>query len=249
MNVIIIEDEPNAARQLERLLCECDPTIKIVALLESVKTSVEWLNTHDDPNLIFLDIQLTDGLSFEIFEQCRINCPIIFCTAFDQYAIRAFKVNSIDYLLKPLEKEALSQSLSKFKNLQTYHQQTNNQITEVLKQLAGKPKSRFMVKYCQEFLSVDAEKVAYFNITHKIVNLITLEGKYYAVEHSLEDLENLLDANLFFRVNRQVIVSITAILNVEHDFGRLTVVISKTPKLGFSVSRDKTTAFKQWFGQ
>lgn len=251
MNIVIVEDEPNAAKQLERMLLECDSNINILASLGSVKNTVEWLISHETPELLFLDIQLADGLSFDIFEQCNIECPIIFCTAFDQYAIRAFKVNSIDYLLKPLEKDALLQSLTKYKKLRNSEPQTKTNIENLLQQIADKttePKSRFMVKYRQEFLSVDAENIAYFYIQHKIINLVTLEGKSYAIEHPLDELEKMVDTRHFFRINRQTLISIKAIINVETDFGRLSTIVSTSPKRGFSVSRDKTAAFKKWFG-
>ncbi len=252
MKVVIVEDEPNAVKQLMRLLLECDPAIQIDACLTNIKNTVEWLNTHERPDLMFFDIQLTDGLSFEIFEQCEVRSPVIFCTAFDQYAIRAFKVNSIDYLLKPLEKKALQKSLTKYNELQLARQDSSQDFLELFKQLNHAhetTKTRFIVKFCQDLLSIDVNKIAYFFIEHKIVNLVTFDNKSYLVEHSLDEIENMIDEYLFFRVSRQALVSINAIKNVESDFGRLTVVVSKSPKQSFSVSREKNTVFRNWFGR
>ncbi len=252
MKILIVEDEPNAVRQLVRLLGDYDQNIQILADTDSVCSTVAWLENNSAPDLIFMDIQLADGLSFEIFEQVKVNTPIIFCTAYDEYAIRAFKVNSIDYLLKPLDVKALHDSLAKFKTLQTSLKQQEIDFASLLQQIV-KPrketKSRFLVKRGKRFISIPVEKIAYFLIEYKIVTLLTLEAQRYSIEHSLDELEKMLDAKYFFRVNRQTLLSIQSIQNVENDYGHLNVYLKSQEKKYVVVSRDKASQFRAWLDQ
>jgi len=251
VRVLIVEDEPAAVRQLSRCLGDDDKAIEIVQDLDSIAATVKWLKKNALPDLIFMDIQLADGLSFEIFEQIQIDTPVIFCTAYDEYAIQAFKVNSIDYLLKPLDADALHKSLEKFKKWQAPVAQDID-FSALLQQLSAPKnpvKKRFLVQRGKKFVSVPVENVAYFFIAHKIVSLVTLEGQHYTVEQPLDELEKTLDSRTFFRVNRQSLVSIHGIQNVQNDYGRLNVNLKGGEKKYVVVSRDKTTDFRQWLDQ
>lgn len=249
MKVIIIEDEAFAADALERLILELRPQTKILAHLPSVEESVEWLQINRHPDLVFCDIHLTDGSSFEIFNAVNVKAPVIFTTAFNEYAIQAFKVNSIDYLLKPIKKEELQAAIQKFENLQ---QDELSDKLENLKALlqqntAGEKKSRFMVKSGQSIRVIPSEDVAYFLAEEGIVLLVNFEGKRYAVNYSLDQLEDQLDTHRFFRANRQLIVSINAVEKAESYFkGRLLLQTHPKTPGDQVISSSKASAFKEW---
>jgi len=253
VNVLIIEDELNAVKQLKRLIRECDNSIHIVGHTDSIESSVHWLKTHADkmPDLIFMDIQLADGLSFEIFTQIELQVPVIFCTAYDEYAIRAFQVNSVDYLLKPLDINALRHSLEKYSRLAlSYAQPIDiNSLLQQISQSTKQHKTRFLVKVIDRFMSIQVEQISYFYIEHKIVNLVSIEGRSHAIDLSLDELEGLLDHAMFFRINRQTIVSINGIRTLENDYGRLNVYMRSSHVNSFTISREKTTLFKNWMDQ
>ncbi len=253
MQVLIVEDELTAVRRLKRLLAECDSSITVLESLDSVSTSVAWLQSHPVPDLIFMDIQLADGLSFEIFEQVDMEVPIIFCTAYDKYAIQAFKVNSIDYLLKPIHQEDLQKSLEKYQKL--HSQQTDPvqyDFQELMQQLSGAKKeykTRFLVKVGTKLLSVPVEKIAYFYTEYKVVNLVTLDKKIFPLDCPLDEVERVVSPDMFFRVNRQTVISIQSVKNVENDAGRLYVSLTVPTQNTLTVSREKSSAFKHWLDQ
>ena len=254
MKVIIIEDEKPAVEKLERLLLECDPENYVVAKAGSIKKSIEIFNENDgDYDLVFMDIQLTDGKSFEIFEHVSINKPVIFLTAYDQYAIEAFKVNGIDYLLKPLTLEALTTSLDKFERLKEQLKPQSDDLVSLAKTLskysAQSYKSRFMVKLGEHIRSVETTDVSLFYAEGRTAFLITKNRDKYVVDFKLESLEGLLDPARFFRVNRTFILNISSIKDVlVYSNSRLKI----TPVIDFDkeiiVSREKVGAFKDWFG-
>ncbi len=251
MKIIIVEDEPAAVRQLKRLIQRIEPTAEIIADFDSIEIAVEWLKNHSSPDVAFFDIQLSDGLSFEIFEQVTLTCPIIFTTAFDEYALQAFKVNSIDYLLKPLKKEELASALNKFKS-------TNNTAPDLLAlaqmmrqqlQPTSSYKSRFLIKKAQQYLSIDTKDIAYIYSEDKITFLQTADQRH-AINYSLDELEQSLSPVLFFRLNRKIIAAYPAIKKIHTYFnGKLLVELHPSTKNQAIVSRDKATPFKTWLDQ
>ncbi len=246
MNVVIIEDERLAAEKLAALLEQVNPGIHVAARLESVEESIEWLHSNPSPDLIFMDIQLDDGISFEIFDTLKIDAPVIFTTAFDKYAIRAFKVNSIDYLLKPLDKEALKGAIDKYQKL---HATANvdEKLSRVIDKLVTSWKTRFFVKVGNHFQSVPVQEIAAFFLEERCTFLRTFNGKNYALDYSLDQLRNKVDPSLFFRINRSFIVNIDAITEIiSYSTTRLKLKLHNFADEDMIVSRDKSTEFKQW---
>ncbi|OJJ15307.1 DNA-binding response regulator [marine bacterium AO1-C] len=256
MKVLIIEDEAPASRRLQKLIHEIDATIEIITVLDSIESSVNWLKQNPAPEIIFMDIQLADGVSFEIFEKIQIQTPIIFTTAYDEFSLRAFKVNSIDYLLKPINKEELTRSIHKFQQLKNqlsadnYQQQLGN-LLETLQPNKASYKNRFLVKLGDRLESVSEENIGYFQARDKMVLLITKQDKKYPVDYSLDDLERLLHPDYFFRINRQFIVRIDAIQSIHNYFhGKLKIMLSPAvADLDIVISREKSSQFKQWLDQ
>ncbi len=255
MNVVIIEDEAPAFRRLQKILEEVDPDINIIEVLDSVEESVSWLKSNDLPDLFFMDIQLSDGLSFEILEQVQVTKPIIFTTAFDEYLLKAFKVNSIDYLLKPIKVEDLQNSLSKYHELKNNFSQINSgvDLSEIVNQLKleKKPaKSRFLIKLGDKLIAVETADIAYFYTHLGIVHLVTYTGKKYLMDYNLDELQNQLDPELFFRANRQYIVSFKAI-SVVHKYYKGKLIIDLAPEADEQVivSAEKASNFKDWYGE
>ncbi len=246
MNVVIIEDERLAAGKLASLLEQIDGELKIMAQLESVGDSIEWLSNNPQPDLIFMDIQLDDGISFEIFDAVSIDVPVIFTTAFDHYAIRAFKVNSIDYLLKPVNKEALKGALEKYRKI---HATANvdEKISKVYEQLVTSWKTRFFVKVGNHFQSVPVGEIVAFFVEERCTFLRTIGGKNYAIDYSLDQLRKKLNPSLFFRINRNFMVNIDAISEIiSYSSTRLKIKLNNFADDGMIVSRDKAAEFKQW---
>ncbi|WP_081212470.1 LytR/AlgR family response regulator transcription factor [Salegentibacter sediminis] len=252
MKVVIIEDENFAAQALAAMVMELKPRTKILEILPSIEETVAWFKTNTPPELIFCDIHLSDGNSFEIFNQVEVSCPVIFTTAYDQYAIEAFKVNSIDYLLKPIKKEKLTGAIAKFESLnhQGLHEQLNNfqqLLQDVQSKSKPKTKSRFMVKSGQSIQVIPTEEVAYFIAEDGIVLLVNCEGKRFAVNNSLDQLEEQLDTHSFFRANRQLIINIMAVEKAESYFkGRLLLRTKPETPGDQVISSSKAAAFRQW---
>ena len=248
LKVLIIEDEPLAARRLQHFLKEIDPTIEILDVIDSVSASVEWLKAQE-ADLLFLDIHLADGESFSIFEQVEVKCPIIFATAYDQYAIRAFKVNSIDYLLKPIEKEELEASLNKYRS-QKVPPSSEWDIKSLLQSLQPQSQQfqqRFMVSSGEKIKSIKVEDVAYFFGQKKYVFLTTRDNRKHIISYTLGTLETLLDPNHFFRINRQFIISFDAIQHMyPYSKSRIRIDLDPKPEMEAIVSIDKARHFKNW---
>ncbi len=254
MRVIIIEDEKPAINKLEEMLLRYDSDMEILARLVTVKQSVEWLEEFSDQvDLIFMDIKLSDGMSFDIFKQIEVTVPIIFITAYNEYAIQAFKVNSIDYLLKPLLYEDLHNSLMKIEVLRKTLTNTNDKIqylelNKVLKQLNRTYKTRFMVKVGEHIRSVKSENIMLFYAEGRTVYIITNKLKKYIIDFKLESLEASLDPDLFFRPNRTYIVNINAIKDVlVYSNSRLNVLLNFDFEKEIIVSREKVSDLKEWF--
>lgn len=253
MKVLIIEDEAPAFRRLQKLLEEIDQTIEIVEVFDGVQEAVKWLSHHQAPDLIFMDIQLSDGLSFEIFDQVALTKPVIFTTAFDEYMLKAFKVNSIDYLLKPINKDELRRSLEKYQNLKSqFATNETPSIQELIKNIRlddRKFKSRFLVKMGEKMMSVETEDILCFYAHAGLVYLRTKTGKKYLMDQTLDDICKELDPEKYYRANRQYILNYAAIAAV-HKFGKskLLVETSFETEEQIVVSSEKATAFKQWLG-
>ena len=252
MRVIIIEDEELAAWGLLTKLPRVDPAIQVVATLDSVKSAVAWLENNAMPDLAFFDIQLADGLSFEIFDRVNVTCPVIFTTAYDAYALKAFKVNSVDYLLKPVSVEDLAQALSKLRRLRAAPVMDPAVIRQMMEAIRpNRHKTRFMVKIGDHMSSVDAQDIDFFFGENKTVWLRHRNGRKYVVDYTLEQLEDLLDPLHFFRLNRQYITAIHAIKDtVAYSNSRLKVTL-KDPLSNEDVliSREKVEGFKEWMGK
>ena len=254
MKVLIIEDEKPAAEKLVRMLKNILPEAEVIGVIQSVRQAVNWLqDSINEFDLLFLDIQLADGLSFDIFKKVKIDKPIIFTTAYNEYAIEAFKVNSIDYLLKPITSQALQESLDKLetlrKNLPTYGDLPKlDDLQNMLAGLKKNFKKRFMVKLGEHIRSVATEKIAYFFAEGRTVYLITQQGKKFIIDYKMEDLTELLDPSLFFRLNRSFIVNIHAINDVVvFSNSRLKVITTQESPKEMIVSREKVSDFKDWF--
>jgi DNA-binding LytR/AlgR family response regulator len=252
LKVLIIEDEAPAARRLAQLIKECKPNAEIVEQIDSVEGAIEWCGNNPLPDLAFMDIQLADGLSFEIFEAVEVKCPVIFTTAYDEYAIKAFKVNSIDYLLKPVDKNELLNAFEKYDELKTNNTPTID-ITEIVKTFNKQQnfKTRFLVKQGQRLIPVDAERIAYFFAEDKLVFMVTEDNHKYIVDYTLEQLEGELDPQHFFRANRKIITSMKAVKDIHLSFnGKLKIYLNPDLKKGedIFVSRERASEFKNWIG-
>lgn len=248
MKAIIVEDEQFAARRLEAMIKEYDPAIRIEARLESVADSVEWLRNNAHPDLIFLDIHLEDGLSFSIFDQVKVNVPIIFTTAFDEYAIKAFKLRSIDYLLKPIVQADLNRAIDKYREWGEKKQAFD--IGELRSLMQGESKQyreRFSAVVGQKLKSIDVKEIAYFFSNSGITFIATTQGNQYSIDQSLDNLLEELDPNLFFRINRQYLVGMQSLANI-HIFpkSRLKLELKPPVKDDVFVSIDRVTEFKKW---
>ncbi|NVK53763.1 MAG: response regulator transcription factor [Flavobacteriaceae bacterium] len=248
MKVVIVEDEPLAAEKLERYLVKHNATTEILETLPSISKAVSWFQNNQDYDIVFMDIQLTDGLSFEIFNQVQILKPIVFTTAFDEYAIDAFKVNSVDYILKPITFTDLSNAMKKLQKLQNVFG-ANEHVTKAVQQLSdSKTKDRFLVRLGNHIHSIKTEEIALFYAEGRTVYLITNEKKKYILDYKLESLENVLESSVFFRVNRTFIVNISSIADVlVYSNSRLKISSDVYQEKEIIVSREKVTAFKSWF--
>jgi DNA-binding LytR/AlgR family response regulator len=259
MKVVIIEDEDLAAEGLSISLKKVDKNIEIIAVLDSVKSTITWFQNNAAPDIAFFDIQLSDGISFEIFEKTPVKCPVIFTTAYDEYALRAFKVNSIDYLLKPVSVEDLAiafekwELLGKSNSLQIYDDHTIRQMMQMMSSSIASPqyKTRFMVKIGDNLQAFDIAEIEYFFGENKTVWLRHQNGRKYVVDYTLEQLEEMLDPIRYFRLNRKFISAIDAIVTVtSYSNSRLKIKLKEPPdKEDILISREKVDSFKNWFGK
>jgi DNA-binding LytR/AlgR family response regulator len=254
MRVVIIEDEAPAARRLKKLLNDTDGTIEIQTSIESIEGAVNWISKHPAPDLFFMDIQLADGLSFEIFQKIKVSSPVIFTTAYDEYALQAFKVNSIDYLLKPIQEHELKNSLEKFRDLKNSFgadKFINFQKLLSTYQLAKKDyKNRFLVKLGERLVCVETTDISFFKSEDKLTFVNTKSGNKYLVEYTLEELEEMLDPQVFFRLNRQFITHISSIDSIHNYFnGKLKLYLKQKEKEEVIISREKAPYFKEWLDQ
>lgn len=253
LKILIVEDEELAAERLSQLVKEIEPDAEIHGPIDTVTATLNHLKTSPGYDLILLDIQLADGKSFSIFDEYEVTTPVIFTTAYDEFALQAFEVNSIDYLLKPVNREKLKTALEKFRKLKEYYGagNPNSQLYEMIRNLRTPEKTaykdRFLISKGDAQVPVKASEIAGFYAEDKEVFLLTHENKRFIIQNSIEDLTSRLDPKLFFRVNRQFIISADAIHKVHNYFNfKLKIELKADPKLEVIVSRSKTMSFKAW---
>ncbi|MBC6492786.1 LytR/AlgR family response regulator transcription factor [Flavihumibacter stibioxidans] len=251
MKVVIIEDEQLTANRLQAMLKKYDPEIEIQAILPSVSESVEWFKTNPDPALIFMDIHLEDGQSFSIFEKINLDLPVIFTTAYDEYMVQAFKVNSVDYLMKPVNYDELARAIDKYKRV--HAQNKSGSIDQLLRSIHQKEngyKERFMVSIGSKLKAFETDEINYFFSADKLTFLVTADNIRMPIDYSLDKLVMMLNPKEFFRINRQMMVRLSAIQNI-HVFpkGRIKLDLIPEMKEEVMVSLDKITPFKEWLGK
>jgi DNA-binding LytR/AlgR family response regulator len=250
MKAIILEDEKPAADKLKKAIEKVDPSIEILATLDSVQSAVSWIRQHPLPELIFMDIELSDGPCFKLFEEINITCPIIFTTAYDEYWQEAFEHNGIDYLLKPIKQEKLETALKKYDNLKQYFAGNLKQLLQSQQPLqAGQYKKRFLVKRGTDYISVKSEEIAYFYAAHKLVCMVDAKGQKFILDQSLADIEKQLDPAIFYRVNRKYLIQLNAIKKIKtYPKSKLQLELDPPMNEDIVVSQENVAAFKEWMG-
>lgn len=252
MKIVIIEDESLTAKNLIRSIKQIEQGVEVVATLESVEAAVQWLLKNEQPDLFFMDIQLADGVSFEIFERTKITKPVIFTTAYNEYAIRAFKVNSVDYLLKPIDTEQLKNAIAKYKrNFGHTQVEAVNELESFVSAFKRndlpKYKERFLAHYRSGIIPVPASKVSHF-IKDTIIYLVTVDNEKLVTDYNtIDEIEEVVDAKYFFRANRQTIIHVDAVDTYKkHDTGKIEVHVKCDKNAHIDVSREKANDFKNW---
>jgi len=257
MNILIIEDEALAARRLKTMVAAFDPSFEVMDILNSISSAVKWLQENPSPDLILMDIELVDGQSFEIFKQVEVKSPVIFTTAYDEYALKAFKVNSIDYLLKPVKEEELRASIRKFHDLKNRFGETTVgkiNIQNLLHELKLAPgnnyRDRFLIKSGDRFFPVEIDEVAYFFTKEKANFIKTHDNREFMVDYTLDDLEKAVNPKKFFRANRQFLVEHKSVTKMHLWFNsKLKVELKPKAEEDVIVSRTKAAEFRQWLGE
>ncbi|MBS1565017.1 MAG: response regulator transcription factor [Bacteroidetes bacterium] len=259
MKVLIIEDEELAVKKLRKTLLSVDETAEVVNVTDSIRSSVSWLQENPAPDLILMDIELADGQSFEIFDKVEVKSTVIFTTSYDEFALKAFKVNSVDYLLKPIQKEDLQAAIDKFKKMKSLYSTQNStaalNVDSLVKELQQKlqPKEyrkRFLVKMAQKLVSVETAEIAYFYSDGRLNFFKTNDNKKFVVDYTMDELEEMLDPSVYFRISRSFYVSIHCIDKIDEYFGnRLILQLKPAVDKEALVSREKVTDFKKWMGK
>jgi DNA-binding LytR/AlgR family response regulator len=252
MKILIIEDEKAAAQRLQKLIEEVEPGAELIAVLDSIEAAVAWFRTEKSPDLVFADIHLADGSSFEIFKEVEVEVPLIFTTAYDQYAIDAFKLNSVDYLLKPIKREELTHSFAKFRKVHTAAEPAEPgidyaRLALALRQEKQDFQKRIVIRYGQHIKAVEIADIAYFYIDSKITLLRTFEGKNSPVDYNMDQLEEILNPSEFFRINRSCIVNIRAIDKMfAYSKSRVKIEMNPAHDQETIVSSERSALFKEW---
>ncbi len=254
MDILIIEDEQLGAEKLARLIKSIDESIQIVGNTRSIKSSVEWLMEHEHPDIILMDIELTDGQSFEIFSHLSIKSMVIFTTSYDEYALQAFKVNSVDYLLKPIKKEELKTALDKFQEWQVKFSSPAVNIQQLINGLKQQqPKSwraRFLVKQGQKLVSIETSEIAYLYAEGRLSYFITWDKQKYVLDYTIEELEEMLDPQQFYRANRAFLIHIKSVSQIHPYFNsKLKLDLQPATDKEVLISREKAAEFKDWMGK
>jgi two-component system response regulator LytT len=254
MKVLIVEDEDLAVKKLTKTLNATDDSIEVMGVTDSIKTTVEWLQQNPQPDLILMDIELADGQSFEVFNLTEVKSPVIFTTSYDEFALKAFKVNSVDYLLKPIQQEELDAALTKFRKLKT-ETKKDLSLDSLVKELQQKlqPKEyrkRFLVKHGQKLVSVEIDEIAYFYSDGRLNFFKTADNRKFVVDYTMDELEDMLDPEQYFRISRSFYVSVSSIDKIDDYFGnRLMLQLKPSVDKEALVSREKVTDFKKWMGK
>ncbi|NTS40521.1 response regulator transcription factor [Flavisolibacter sp. BT320] len=254
MNILIVEDEELAQKKLQKTLAAVDATATVVGITDSIQSTVDWLKANNNADLILMDIELADGQSFEVFNLVDVKAPVIFTTSYDEYALKAFKVNSVDYLLKPVQTDELQAALAKYKKLaDTTKQDVNIEslVNQIKQQLQPKEyRKRFLVKHAQKLVSVDVEEIAYFYSDGRLNFFKTFDNKKFVVDYTMDELEEMLDPAGFFRISRSFFVAFNAIEKIDDYFGnRLILQLNPVVDKEALVSREKVADFKKWMGK
>ncbi|HEY5499724.1 MAG TPA: LytTR family DNA-binding domain-containing protein [Bacteroidales bacterium] len=251
MKAVVIEDELVASQNLQRLIIQTNEDIQVIAVLQTVEESVEWFTLNTPPDLVFMDIHLADGSAFSIFEKVKINCPIIFTTAYDEYALKAFEVNSIDYLLKPINTKTLERAIGKWRNLRATNEDQTDVISAMLsslKQTKEVYKSHFLIPYKDKFIPLSVDTIACFYTENKMAKIVTVDNQTYTMDSTLEELFVQLNPSQFFRANRQYIVSHKAIKDLSTWFGsKLAINLLVPVPDKIIVSKARVSEFKAWY--
>jgi len=245
-NILIIEDEKPNADRLVRLLNLLKPGVQVLQIIETVSESINWLKRNESPDLILMDIRLSDGISFEILEKCEITCPIIFTTAYDEYAVRAFKFNSVDYLLKPVDKDEFDTALTKAEKMNVPDAMLA--IQDFMAYVAKKEhRKRFLLPFRDGYKTLMVADIAYFIVELRVVRAVKFSGEMAIIPPSMDELEEQLDPRHFFRVNRQYIVNMEAVAEIANYFnGKLKIKLKNAPDQEVIISREKAPHFRQW---
>lgn len=260
MKILIVEDEDLAVKKLKKTLLSVDESATVVGEADSIKNTVDWLQNNPSPDLILMDIELADGQSFEVFNHVQVKSPVIFITSYDEYALKAFKVNSVDYLLKPVQKEDLQAALEKFremKKMYTAEQPAAAQvlIDDLVKELQQKLQTReyrkrFLVKHGQKLVSVEVDDIAYFFSDGRLNFFKTFDNRKFVVDYTMDELNEMLDPNKYFRISRSFFISVNSVAQIHDYFGnRLLLHLKPETEKEAIVSREKVTEFKNWLGK
>jgi DNA-binding LytR/AlgR family response regulator len=259
MKILIVEDEDLAVKKLQKTLTDVEPSADVVGVTDSIKSTVSWLGDNPKPDLILMDIELADGQSFEIFNHTAVTSPVIFTTSYDEYALKAFKVNSVDYLLKPIQKDELQAALTKFKQIRSSSGEgsvrggldIDNLVKELQQKLHLKEyRKRFLVKHAQKLVSIEIEDIAYFYSDGRLNFFKTADNKKFVVDYTMDELEEMLNPDDYFRISRSFFVSVGCIEKIDDYFGnRLILQLKPAVDKETLVSREKVTDFKKWMGK
>ncbi|MEK6783670.1 MAG: LytTR family DNA-binding domain-containing protein [Bacteroidota bacterium] len=250
MNILLIEDEPQATQRLEKLVKTIVPGATVLAKIDTVKNSVQWIQSHPAPDLILMDIQLADGISFSIFDQCEVKSPVIFTTAYDEYALKAFKVNSIDYILKPVDEEELRKAIQKFEVLSAHgsaHSKMLESIGLAVEMLTKKYKERFVVKVGEHLKSIEVLDILFFFSLEKTTFAQTRDGRKHILDFTIEQVDGLVNPDRFFRINRKYLVAADSIQDmISYTNSRLKLVLKSSDDNDVIVARERVQEFKEW---
>jgi DNA-binding LytR/AlgR family response regulator len=259
MKILIVEDEELAVKKLQKTLAAVDDTATVVGVTDSIQSTVEWLQSNAAPELILMDIELADGQSFEIFSRVEVTSPVIFTTSYDEHALKAFKVNSVDYLLKPVQKDELESAINKYKHLVNRFSPATEQpefnMESLVKELQAKlqPKEfrkRFLVKHAQKLVSIEVEEIAYFFSDGRLNFFKTFDNRKFVLDYTMDDLEEMLDPEKYFRISRSFYISVESVEQIHEYFGnRLLIYLKPAVDKEAVVSREKVSDFKKWMGK
>ena len=259
MKVLIIEDEELAVKKLRKTLNAVDESAEVVGVADSIRSSVNWLQNNPSPDLILMDIELCDGQSFEIFDKVEVKSTVIFTTSYDEFALKAFKVNSVDYLLKPVQKDDLHVAIEKYKKLKTLYKDANespvfnieNLVKELQQKMQGKEyRKRFLVKQAQKLVSIETDQIAYFYSDGRLNFFKTYDNRKFVVDYTMDELNDMLDPEKYFRISRSFYVSINSVDQIHDYFGnRLMLYLKPQVDKEALVSRERVSDFKRWLGK